>query len=226
MGLNADSRQKVVNRLAPWLCGGPTLTLALSSFFNGALSIGLIAAVAHWTDAGFIYPSLGATAFIIFHAPLAPPAAPRNVIIGHLAAAVLGWLSLALFGLLDTPSIAVSNMEWARVGAAALALGSTSAAMVLFRAVHPPAAATALVVALGLMPGIAYVPVLMAAVLMLVAQAFSMHRFFGIPYPRWSPRNHRILPQTKEQPCSSRCPGLAVCGLTCSSRSERLFEKR
>ncbi len=226
MGRNAQSRQKIVTRLRPWLGGRPTLTLALFNFFNGAFCIGLIAAVAHWTNASFIFPSLGATAFMIFYAPLAPPAAPRNVVLGHLVGALVGWCSLALFGLLDEPAAYTSSIGWARVGAAALSLGTAAGLMVLLRAVHPPAAATSLIVSLGLMPDLKQLPILMGAVLLLVLQASLMHRFFGIPYPRWEPTGHHQLPPTPEAPCGTRCPGPAVCAMTCRRRSDRLGMRR
>jgi CBS domain-containing membrane protein len=166
----------------------PTLVLALFNFVNGGISIALLSVVALLTGEAFIFPSLGATAFILFHAPLASAAAPRNVLLGHTIGAVAGWLSLAVFGLLDAPSAMTVGADWARVGAAALSLGGTGGLMVLLRAVHPPAGATTLIVSLGLMPQLAQLPILIAAVSLLVLQAFVMNRLAGIPYPLWKPR--------------------------------------
>lgn len=165
----------------------PVFVLAAFNLVNGGISIGLLSAVALWTQEAFIFPSLGATAFILFYAPMAGPASPRNTLLGHTIGAVAGWLSLAAFGLLDAPSAMSAGVDWARVGAAGLSLGATSALMVLLRATHPPAGATALIVALGLMPRLDQIPVLLAAVLLLLAQAFGMNRLAGIAYPVWSP---------------------------------------
>jgi CBS domain-containing membrane protein len=162
------------------------VVLALFNFVNGTLSIGLIATVALLTHQAFIFPSLGATAFILFHLPLAEAASPRNVLCSHFLGALCGWLCLALFGLQDEPSAFIEGMDLARVGAAALALGSTAGLMALLRIPHPPAGATSLVVSLGLMPALGQIPVLLAGVMLLLAQAFLLNRLAGIPYPLWA----------------------------------------
>jgi CBS domain-containing membrane protein len=162
------------------------LVLAGFGFVNGAISIGLIASVALLTQQAFIFPSLGATAFILFHVPMAEAAAPRNALYAHLIGALCGWLSLALFGLLDHPSAFESGLHWARVAAATLALGSTAGLMVLLRVPHPPAAATSLIVSLGLMPALSQIPILLAGVGLLLIQALLLNRLAGIPYPLWN----------------------------------------
>lgn len=164
----------------------PTRMLALFSFVNGGLSIGLLAVVAYLTHSPFLFPSLGPTAFLFYYRPTSTAACPRNTLIGHFIGATLGWLCLAGFGLLDAPPALLSGITWAHVGAAALSLGGTSALMVLLRAAHPPAGATTLIVSLGLMPHLWQIPVLMGAVLLLTAQAFVINRLAGISYPFWN----------------------------------------
>lgn len=164
----------------------PRAVLAVFNFVNGGLSIGLLAALALWTQSAFIFPSLGATAFILFYMPLAAPASPRNTLIGHFVGALVGWSSLALFGLLEAGPAVTGGMDWPRVGAAALSLAATSGLTVWLRAIHPPAGATTLIVSLGLMPRLEQIPVLMAAVGLLLAQAFVMNRLAGLPYPAWA----------------------------------------
>jgi len=163
------------------------VVLAAFNLVNGTLSIGLIALVAMETHQTFIFPSLGATAFILFHLPLAEAASPRNVLCAHLLGAICGWLGLALFGLRDDPSAFIEGMNLARVGAAALALGMTAGLMALLRIQHPPAGATSLIVSLGLMPALAQIPVLIVGVLLLLVQALVLNRMAGIPYPFWAP---------------------------------------
>ena len=166
----------------------PRVVLALFNLVNGGLSIALIASVALVTQQAFIFPSLGATAFLLFHLPLAEAASPRNVLSGHLIGALCGWASLWLCGLHDAPAAFITGVEWSRVAAAGLSLGLTSALMILFRVAHPPAGATALIVSLGLMHELQQLPVLLSAVALLVGQAFVINRLAGIPYPRWAPR--------------------------------------
>jgi CBS domain-containing membrane protein len=161
--------------------------LALFSFINGCLSIGIMALAALVTDAPFVFPSLGPTAFLLFYTPTAPAAAPRNVIIGHAIGVAAGYLSLVAFGLQGAgPAIAV-GVTWPRVLAAGLSLGLTSGFMVLLRAPHPPAGATTLIIALGILREPWQLGVLMLAVVLLTVQGFVINRLAGVRYPAWSP---------------------------------------
>lgn len=174
-----------------------TLVLAAFSLINGFLSIALMATVALLSGQPFIFPSLGPTAFLFFYTPLAPAASPRNAVLGHLIGAVAGWASLAAFGLLDAGPAIATGVTGARVGAAALSLGLTSGLMVLFRAPHPPAGATTLIISLGILRTPAQLAVLMAAVVLLALQAIAINRLAGLPYPLWaSPRSPAQAPGT------------------------------
>ncbi|WP_036193228.1 HPP family protein [Marinobacter daepoensis] len=172
-----------------------TTVMAVFNLINGGFSIALVAFVALITQEAFIFPSLGATAFILFYVPLAQPASPRNTLCGHLTGALMGLLALYIFGLQGQPSAFTTGVDLPRVGAAALSLGLTSCLMVVFRVAHPPAGATALIVSLGLMPDPAQLPILMAGVALLLAHAFLMNRLAGIPYPLWSAAPEPVLPQ-------------------------------
>lgn len=165
-----------------------TLILGLFAFVNGVVAIGLMAAAAVVTDAPFIFPSLGPTAFLLFYTPLLPAACPRNTLGGHAIGAAAGYFALVVFGLTHHGPALVEGVAWARVGAAALSLGLTSGAMVWARVPHPPAGATTLIVSLGILREPWQLGVLMMAVVLLVAQGFVINRLAGIPYPLWSPR--------------------------------------
>lgn len=165
-----------------------TTVLGLFAFVNGVLAIGIMAVAALATDAPFIFPSLGPTAFLLFYTPLLPAACPRNTLGGHAIGAAAGYLSLVVFGLTDNAPALVEGVEWDRVGAAALSLGLTSGAMVWARVPHPPAGATTLIVSLGILREPWQLGVLMVAVLLLVAQGFVINRLAGMDYPVWSPR--------------------------------------
>jgi CBS domain-containing membrane protein len=90
-------------------------------------------------------------------------------------------------GLTEDPPALATSVTGARVGAAALSLALTSAAMVWARVPHPPAGATTLIVSLGILREPEQLAVLMLAVVLLVAQAFAINRLAGIDYPLWSP---------------------------------------
>ena len=176
-----------------------TPVLGLFSFVNGCLSIGIMALVALATDEPFVFPSLGPTAFLLFYTPTAPTAAPRNVIIGHAIGAAAGYMSLVAFGLRDAgPAIAV-GVAWPRVLAAGLSLGLTSGLMVLARAPHPPAGATTLIIALGILREPWQLVVLMLAVVLLTVQGFAINRLAGVRYPVWSPIQEDVSTRSEAQ---------------------------
>lgn len=173
----------------PWLLShhSQVVVLALFSFINGCLSIGLMSALAVLTHSPFVFPSLGPTAFLCFYTPTAPSASPRNTLIGHAVGAGAGYLSLVVTGLtMAGPALSV-GVTWPRVIAAALSLGLTAGVMVLLRAPHPPAGATTLIVSLGLLTQPWQLVLLMGAVVLLTLQALVINRLAGIPYPLWGP---------------------------------------
>ncbi|GAC1355046.1 MAG: hypothetical protein NVS4B11_20800 [Ktedonobacteraceae bacterium] len=161
--------------------------LALFSFLNGCISIGLMSILAVLTRSPFIFPSLGPTAFLFFYTPTAPSASPRNTIIGHAIGVVAGYLSLVVTGLTLAGPALVVGVTWPRVLAAALSLGLTSGLMVLLKSPHPPAGATTLIISLGILTHPWQLLLLMGAVVLLTLQAIVINRLAGISYPLWSP---------------------------------------
>ncbi len=170
--------------------------LAVFSFINGCISIGIMAALAVITRSPFIFPSLGPTAFLFFYTPTAPSASPRNTIIGHAVGVIAGYFSLVITGLtMAGPALAV-GVTWPRVIAAALSLGLTAGLMVLLKSPHPPAGATTLIISLGILTKPWQLLLLMVAVILLTLQAILINRAAGIPYPLWNP--------IREQPVAGR----------------------
>lgn len=162
-------------------------TLAIFSFVNGCLSIGIMSALALVTSSPLIFPSLGPTAFLFFYTPTAPSASPRNTIIGHGIGVLAGYFSLVITGLTAAgPALSV-GVTTPRVIAAALSLGLTAGLMVLLKSPHPPAGATTLIVSLGLLTSPRNLILLMVAVILLTVQAFVINRLAGVRYPLWSP---------------------------------------
>ena len=161
--------------------------LALFSFLNGCISIGLMSLLAFITQSPFIFPSLGPTAFLFFYTPTAPSASPRNTIIGHTVGVLAGYLSLVVTGLTAAGPALVVGVSWPRIIAAALSLGLTAGLMVILKSPHPPAGATTLIVSLGILVKPWQLLLLMIAVIILTLQAIIINRLAGIPYPLWSP---------------------------------------
>ena len=57
--------------------------------------------------------------------------------------------------------------------------------MVLLRLSHPPAGATTLIVALGILSKPKYLVIIEVAVILLTGQAFLINRLAGLPFPVW-----------------------------------------
>ena len=161
--------------------------LALFSFINGCISIGLMAILALITRSPFIFPSLGPTAFLFFYTPTAPAASPRNTIVGHAIGVIAGYLSLVVTGLTGAGPALTVGVTWPRVIAAALSLGLTAGLMVLLKSPHPPAGATTLIISLGILTKPLQLVLLMGAVVLLTLQALVINRLAGVPYPLWNP---------------------------------------
>ncbi|NMM41788.1 HPP family protein [Pseudoalteromonas arctica] len=109
----------------------------------------------------FLIGSLGATAVLIYGAPLAEFSQPRNLIGGHVLSALVG--------------VTVANLlPGDLMLASALAVSLSVAVMHLTRTLHPPGGATALIAVIGgngiQQLGYYYVlsPVLVGAIIMLL----------------------------------------------------------
>ena len=133
----------------------------------------------------FLFPSLGPTALLFFERPMAATSSPRNALIGHAVAILAGALSLALFGLLDNPSILAEGATPARVGAGALSVALTGSVLQLLDASHPPTGATTLIVSLGFLQTPPEMAALMAGVVLLTVVGWLLNRAAGVPMPVW-----------------------------------------
>lgn len=162
-----------------------TNIMGLFAGVNGLIAIGVMSAVAWATGQPFVFPSLGPTAFLLFYTPTNPAASPRNTIVGHAIGVGAGYLALVIFGLTNDPPALASEVTAGRIGAAAVSLALTSAAMVWLRAPHPPAGATTLIVSLGILREPDQLLILMVAVVVLTAQGWVINRLAGIDYPVW-----------------------------------------
>ncbi|MFD5244016.1 HPP family protein [Amycolatopsis sp. NPDC058340] len=162
--------------------------------FGCIVFIGLCAIL---SGAPLLFPSLGPTAFLVFTSPRAPAASPRNTVLGHLAGVVAGLTGLAATGLLSAaPDL--THPSWARIGAAAIALGLTCAAMAALEIPHPPAGATTLIIALGLLHTAPQLAAVLVGVALIALLAVLINRLFGLPYPWWR------APAVRERPSLDR----------------------
>jgi CBS domain-containing membrane protein len=178
----------------------PTLIQQLSSrlseriawmlfvFVNSFVAIAVLATIAMLSKAPFIFPSLGASAILMFYSPPLPTASPRSVVLGHAIGICCGYAALVVTGLQNSPSVMVMGVTEMRVIAAALSIALTGALMVFFRVTHPPAGATALVISLGVFTKAYQLPIMEMAVIILTVQAIIVNKLAGVDYPTWTPR--------------------------------------
>src|SRR5215470_2317382 len=159
---------------------------ALFMFINGFISIGILCGLAMLFRTPFVFPSLGAIAFLVFFTPTTPAASPRNTLCGHAIAILCGYVALWVTGLQHAGPAVITEFGSGRILAAALSLATTGALMIRLNVPHPPAAATTLIVSLGVVSRPAYLVVLEAAVALLVVQAIIINRLTGVRYPFWA----------------------------------------
>jgi len=97
-----------------------------------------------------LFPSLGPSALMMAHFPDHRTSRFYNVVVSHLLGLASGFVVVAILGLANAPSVVDANrITVARVAACILAIALATGLELAFDAVHPPGAATTLLVALG-----------------------------------------------------------------------------
>lgn len=148
---------------------------ALLGFSGGFCAIGLLGLLGHLSGAPLLIAPFGASSVLLFAAPESPFALPRNLVLGHLIATLVGLCIFMLAG----------SGLWQMALSVGLAIGL----MQITRSVHPPAGADPLVIMLGgtATPMFLLFPVLIG-VLLLLAIALLFNNFFRDQ--RWPARWH------------------------------------
>ena len=152
---------------------------------NGFATIGLLGLLAFVTGSPFVFPSLGPTAYLFFFSPLAEASSPRNAILGHAIGLICGYAAFAVTSGFGPTSLRMGKCIFQEYSPPRSSLSATGALMALFRVSHPPAGATTLIVALGIISQPGELIVIEIAVILLTAQAFVINRIAGIHYPLW-----------------------------------------
>jgi CBS-domain-containing membrane protein len=137
-------------------------------------SVGLAVLVAMGTLAhqSVLVPPLAATMAIVTATPDSPLAQPRHVIGGHMLSCLVCFTVLAL--------------GWHGPWAAVVACGIACGLVLILKAAHPPAMATAVMIMLTSPPADRFVPLLAAgAVLLVVVQMISARLQRGVYPTSW-----------------------------------------
>lgn len=154
------------------------LTLVTSLAFMAVLT-----AVAHFTASPFVFPALGATAFLLVTTPGAPQSSLKNIASSYAIAIVCGWASLSLFGLAGVAPEPMTGLGVQRALATGLALGLTGALMIVLDVRHPPASAATVMIALGVIRAPVDLAALELAALLLTAMAAGVHALHRFARP-------------------------------------------
>lgn len=124
------------------------------SMYSAVLCVAVLAvagAVGLGLRQPWLFPSLGPTVMLFFSAPAQPSSRPRNAIVGHTVGLVAGYGSFLALGLTGSRPAPVAGLTPRYVVAAVVAVGVTTLVLHLLRLPHPPAGATTLIVALGIL---------------------------------------------------------------------------
>ncbi len=166
----------------------PERLVRLFVFVEGSLALAVLSAAAYVTQFPLLFPPLGPSAFILFRMPMSAAAAPRTIVLAHLSGLVAGLVALYL-GQTLFPGQVVADpgvVTAASIAILSLAMGLSSLAMIWLQCNHPPATATALIVAMGHLNSVVHVFGFLVAVVLLITLAFLFNRILGgLPYPFW-----------------------------------------
>lgn len=113
----------------------PSKTDVIRSLIGGTLSIFVLLQLGTLTGNLWIMAPFGASCVLLYAVAQSPLAQPRNIILGHCIAALIGLVFLKLF------SVTMFSI--------ALSVGCAIALMQIFNCVHPPAGANPLVILLS-----------------------------------------------------------------------------
>jgi hypothetical protein len=104
------------------------------------------------TGQPWLFAGLGPSAIMVASSPGHPTTRLHSVVVGHLVGFSSAWLAVLLLGAGSAGALAAhaDTLSIARVWASAFAVALTALVQPSVRAYHPPAAATALLVTLGL----------------------------------------------------------------------------
>lgn len=142
-----------------------------TSLHTGVL-IAAIGAFAWVTGLPALFPSLGPSAFVLAMFPESEASDARRVAGSHAVGVVAGYLAYHLIadGLVMTQSVTPFSPGAFRLAVSGIgAIVLTVAGMLYFRVRHPPACATTLIVALGLLPSFFEGALIVLAVILLLA---------------------------------------------------------
>lgn len=148
---------------------GPPRSAVASAAITTSVGLALLVALGALAHQSVLIPPLAATMAIVTATPDSPLAQPRHVIGGHMLSCLVCFAVLAL--------------GWHGPWAAAVACGIACALVLVLKAAHPPAMATAVMIMLTSPPAGRFVSLLAAGALLLVVVQMVSARLQRGVYP-------------------------------------------
>ncbi|TFB88260.1 HPP family protein [Cryobacterium algoricola] len=124
----------------------------------------------------WLFPSLGPTVMLFFESPREQSSRPLNTIVGHVVGIAAGFTCYTVFGLSGLSSAPTGGLTVSYVWAGAVAVGITTAVLSLLRLPHPPAGASTLIVALGILHTPVQLLSMVGAVLLITTVGWASNR--------------------------------------------------
>ena len=117
-------------------------------FVSGVLVM-IVGAVSLATGKPWLFAALGPSAVMIAATPGHATTRFHAIVLGHATALACAWLALLLLGATKSPTLFADSLPVTRVWASGIAVAMTALVQPSLRAWHPPAAATTLLLTLG-----------------------------------------------------------------------------
>lgn len=153
----------------------PTRPIVRVALASGAVV--LVTGLVAWAlDAPALAPPLGVTAFLCFRHPAARSSSPRSILGGHALGLLSGWAALFAAGASTLGDALSGPFTLNHALASALAITLTAVSTEGLRCPHPPAAATTLVVSLGLLRDPLHVAAFAGGVLVTTGACLALGR--------------------------------------------------
>jgi hypothetical protein len=187
MGIAQSTTQTRLAAVAAWSpSSAPQMVWSPAA---AALLILAAGAVSLAAKQPWLVASVGATAFLQVHSPDDQSSRMYNAVVGHAIALIAAFLAVALMDAASLPSILSSKavLASARVWASALAMALTMIGQQAARSFHAPAAATALLVTLGIYRPTSKTAVAVMATVLLISGIGEGLRRLRSRDRRWHP---------------------------------------
>ena len=147
---NRETVTHVAMTAARKMIAGSAMSDAVWVPMVSAVLVLVVGALSLATKQPWLFAALGPTVVLLAANPGHPTTRFHAIVVGHLVALASAWIAILLMGAGDSRTLlAGGGIAVARVWASAFAIATMTALQPSLKAYHPPAAATVLLVTLG-----------------------------------------------------------------------------